>query len=153
MTFTLSPADTTVGPGDDFVLRVVSDAAPDIKGVSLQWSYTVPRLTFVSAHAGGVITQPGGFVEIVIPDAVSPPDSVGYDAAVLAGTGSGPGVVVFLRFTAGSIGSATMDCVSADARDSHNGETQPPCTSSTIHVVGPVPTHRTRWGTLKEMYR
>src|SRR2546428_529474 len=74
MTFTLSPADTTVGPGDDVVLRVLTDATPDIKGVSLDWSYTAPRLTFVSAHAGGVITQPSGFIEFVNAD-VAPADS------------------------------------------------------------------------------
>ena len=153
MTFTLSPADTTVGPGDVVVLRLLTDPAPDIKGVSLNWRYAAPRLAFVSAHAGDVIGQPGGFVEFVVPDLVAPPDSVGYDAAVLVGTGSGPGVLVFLRFTANSVGNASVDCVSADARDSHNGLTQPPCTSSTIHVVGPVPTHRTRWAAMKDMFR
>jgi hypothetical protein len=153
MTLTLSPADTTVGPGDGVVLRVISDAATDIKGVSLELGYSVPRLAFVSAHAGGVITQSGNFSEFVLPDVVAPADSVGYDAVVLTGTGSGPGVVVFLGFTAGAVGTASVDCLFTDVRDSQNGSTQPACSSSTIHVAGPVPTRKTRWSTLKSIYR
>jgi hypothetical protein len=153
MTFTLSPADTTVGPGEDVVLRLVADAAPDIKGVSLACGYTPARLTFVSAHAGGVLAQPGGFTEFVNPDVVAPADSVGYDAVVLSGTGAGPGVVVFLRFLANSIGSASVECLFTDVRDSHNTPSQPPCSSATIHVVGPVPTRATRWSDLKRVYR
>ncbi len=60
MTSILRPADTSVGPGDDGVLRGLTDAAPDIKGVSLDWSYTARLLAFVSAHAAGVLTQAGG---------------------------------------------------------------------------------------------
>lgn len=153
VTFTLSPQDTTVGPGEEVVLRLVADAASDIKGVSLVWGYTAPRLGFLSAHAGGVIAQPGGFTEFVNLDAVPPADSVGYDAVVLSGTGSGPGVVVFLRFTANSLGNASVNCLFADVRDSQNTPTQPSCSSTTIHVVGPVPTRTTRWSSLKRKYR
>lgn len=53
LAFTLLPADTSVGPGDAVVLRLVSDAAPDIRGCSLECGYTAARLTFVSAQALG----------------------------------------------------------------------------------------------------
>lgn len=153
ITFSLSPVDTTVGPGEAVVLRLVTNVAPDIKGVSLDWTYSPTRLSFVSAAAGGVITGSGAFVEFVRHDHASPPDSVGYDAAVLDGTGTGPGVVVFLRFNSHTVGTASITCLSAEVRDSQNIATFPFCTSSTIHVVGPVATRRTHWGDVKRIYR
>jgi hypothetical protein len=92
-------------------------------------------------------------VDFVLPDVTAPPDSVWYDAARLTGTGSGPGVVAFLRFVSHTEGAATLTCLQTDLRDSVNAPLSPSCADALVHVVGPVPTRTTRWGRLKARYR
>jgi hypothetical protein len=151
---TVAPAETTVTVGDSFTLRVLVDAVPDLKGADLIYGYTPGRLTFTAAQVGGAIQGFGGSVfEFVLPDVTAPPDSVWYDAARLSGTGSGPGVVVFLTFLTHTQGNATLNCLFADLRDSANAHLSSSCDGALIHVVGPVPTLLTTWGRLKTRYR
>lgn len=152
-TLTLVPADTSVTLGDHVVLRAVLDSQPDVKGASLQFIWNSARLSFVTAHSGGVMNSGGDFADFVIPDVSVPADSATFDAAVLTGTGQGPGVVAFIEFQATALGIALVDCIGADLRDSQNVATLPPCSSSTIRVLGPVPARQTRWGQLKARYR
>jgi len=153
-TLSIAPAETTVTIGEDFTLRVLVDAVPDLKGADLVYGYTAGRLAFLSSWTGDAIAGAGGDVfEFVYPDVTAPPDSVWYDAARLSDTGSGPGVVVFLRFHAATQGNGTVDCLSTDLRDSLNAPLSPTCAGALVHVVGPVPVLRTGWGLLKAMYR
>lgn len=150
----IAPAETTVTVGDPFTLRVVIDAVPDLKGADLIYGYTSGRLTFTGAEVGDALAGLGGStVDFVLPDVTAPPDSVWYDAARLTGSGSGPGVVAFLHFDSHTQGSATVDCLTIDLRDSVNVPLTPACAGALIHVIGPVPTLPTSWGRLKARYR
>lgn len=154
VTLTLAPAETTVTVGDPFTLRVLIDAAPDLKGADLIYGYTPGRLTFTAAQVGGALAGLGGSTfDFVLPDVTAPADSVWYDAARLTGTGSGPGVVAFLHFGANTQGNATVNCLNMDLRDSANAPLLPACAGALIHVIGPVPVRPMSWGRLKEHYR
>jgi len=150
----VAPAETTLTVGDSFTLRVLVDAVPDLKGADLVYGYTPGRLTFTAEQVGGALQGFGGSVfEFVLPEVTAPPDSVWYDAARLSGTGSGPGVVVFLTFQTHTQGNATLNCLFADLRNSVNAPLSPSCAGALIHVVGPVPTLPTTWTRLKARYR
>jgi hypothetical protein len=150
----VAPAETTVTIGDPITLRVLVDAVPDLKGADLVFGYTPGRLTFTSAQVGDALAGLGGTTfETLYPDLETPPDSVWYNAARLDGTGSGPGVVVFLTFDTHSTGNATVDCLRADLRDSSNAPLNPSCAGALIHVIGPVPTRPSSWGRVKAHYR
>ncbi len=151
---TIAPAETTVTIGDSFVLRVALDGVPDVKGADLLYGYTSGRLSFTSAEVGGALSGTGGSTfDIVLPDVTAPADSVWYNAARLDGTGSGPGVVVFLQFATHTQGNATLNCLNTDLRDSTNAPLTPSCAGALVHVIGPVPVLPTSWGRLKARYR
>lgn len=153
-TLTIVPAETTVTVGDPFVVRVMVDPVPDLKGAELIHGYTSGRLSFVSAQAGDALTGATGSVsEFVLPDVTAPADSVWYNGARLDGTGAGPGVVIFLAFATHTEGNATIDCLTSDLRDSANAPLAPSCAGALVHVIGPVPVRSTSWGRLKEHYR
>ncbi len=154
VSLTIAPAETTVTVGDPFTLRVLVDAVPDLKGADLIYGYTPGRLTFTSAQVGdAIVGLSGSVVDFVLPDVTAPPDSVWYDAARLTGTGSGPGVVAFLRFASHTQGNATVNCLSSDLRDSNNAQLAPSCAGALIHIIGPVPTRSASWGRVKARYR
>lgn len=151
---TIAPAETAVTVGDPVVLRVRVDAVADLKGADLIYGYTSGRLTFTSASAGGAMAGFGGTVfEQVLPDVTSPPDSVWVDLARLDGSGSGPGVVVFLRFLTHTPGNGFLNCLFTDLRDFANAPLSPSCAGAIIHVIGPVPTLRSTWAAVKAIYR
>lgn len=152
-TLTLLPADTSVTLGDPVVLRVVLDAQPDVKGVSLAFQWTPARLQFVQVWPGGVMTSNGEHADFVIPDVAVPADSITFDSAVLQGSGQGPGVVAFIRLQTTALGVATLDCTGAEIRDSQNGVEFPQGTSSIIRILGPVSARSTHWGALKSHFR
>lgn len=152
-TLTFVPADTSVTLGDHVVFRAVLDAQPDVKAASLGWIWSPSRIAFVGAHAGGVFTSTPLFTEFLIPDVDAPADSAFLDAAVLTGTGHGPGVLVFIEFVATALGNTLVECAGADLRDVGNAQTLPSCSGSTIHILGPVPAHHARWAELKSRFR
>jgi hypothetical protein len=151
---TLVPADTTVGIGDNVCLRVTIDAFPNLEGMQLIYGFDATRLGLVSVTPGGVISgAPGGYVDFQLPDVAAPVDSVWYEAVILTGNTSGPGVLAFLCFQAQAEGDAVVACKRVDLRDSLNHQTFPPCSDSVIHILGPVPTRAASWGRLKTIYR
>jgi hypothetical protein len=154
LSLTMAASETTVVVGNPVFLRVLIDATPDLKAAELIYGYTPGRLTFTSASNGGALNNGGGSVaDFILPDVTAPADSVWYDAARLNGSGSGPGVVVFLRFDTHTVGDATVNCLFNDLRNSLNNLMPASCAGALIHVIAPVPTLTTTWGRLKTRYR
>jgi hypothetical protein len=148
---TLLPPDTTVAVGDIVTLRAVTDAFPDLKAFQLIYRYDPLRLQFLGATAGEVLTSVP-HVAFVTPDE-PPADSVIYDAAVLVGSTSGPGVLVYLRFRALAVGDAAIECMLADFRDSQNRQTLPACNGGRVQITAPTPVQRSTWSKIKAIYR
>jgi len=150
----VAPAETTVIVGDIFQLRVTLDAVPDLKGCDLIYGFTNTRLQFLSALAGDIVAGPiGSYFDYVLPDVTAPVDSIWYDGARLSGTGSGPGVVVFLKFKATTLGDAHVGGKTTDVGDSVNQMLVHSCTNGLVHIVGPTPVRPASWGRVKWIYR
>ncbi len=138
VTVSVDPPDTTVNVGDEFVVRFVTDAFPDLKGFELVFPYDATRLLLVSAYEGEVLTSPGGaYAAFLVPDVTPPADTLRYDAAMLEGTAQGPGVLVYARFKALAAGDAAVSCGSVDFRDSNNAQTIPACAGAVVHIGAP----------------
>lgn len=149
----VSPADTTVGVGDTFSLRIVSSAFPDLKAYELIFRYGSTALQYLGPAAGDVLTGSGQpYTMLSLADVIAPPDTAGVDCAQLVGSTSGPGVLVYFQFKAIATGDPTIDCLEVDFRDSHNNQTLPTCAGGVVHVTGPVPARRLSWGRLKAVY-
>jgi hypothetical protein len=156
VTVTIVPAETTVCVGEEFTLRATVDAISDLKAFELIYQFDPTVMTFISEQPGGVLTDHTYF-EALVPEYDTPLDSVWYDASVLDGTGSGPGVLVFLRFRS-SIhnGTTTLDCKLADFRNSQNDQSFPTCVGGIVHAFAdhcPTPVQPITWGKLKTIYR
>jgi len=138
VTVSIDPPDTTVEVGDEFVVRFVTDAFPDLKGFKLVFPYDATRLLLLSATEGEVLTSPGGaYAAFLIPDVSAPADTFQYDAAMLEGATAGPGILVYATFKAIASGDAAIDCGSVDFRDSFNQQTIPACNGAVVHVGTP----------------
>lgn len=149
-----APADTTVIVGDTFDIRMVTTAFTDLKGFSLIYRYDPAILQLVGATPGDVLTSSGNpFTALLVPDYAAPADSAWYDAAMLIGTTSGPGILNFFRFKALVIGESALECRLVDFRDSQNVQTLPVCTPGRVVVVGPTPARPETWGRIKTLYR
>jgi hypothetical protein len=135
VTVSIDPPDTTVAVGDEFVVRFLTDAFPDLKGFKLIFPYDATRLLLLSATEGEVLTSPGGaYAAFLIPDVSAPADTFWYDAAMLEGATAGPGVLVYARFRALASGDAAIVCGSVDFRDSFNQQTFPACAGAVVHI-------------------
>jgi hypothetical protein len=88
-----------------------------------------------------------------LPDVAPPPDTAWVDCAVLDGSTSGPGVLIYFRFKAIAVGISPIDCLQVDFRDSLNNTTLPACVGDIVRVTGPTPGRRVTWGRLKTVYR
>jgi hypothetical protein len=154
VTVSVVPSDTTVTVGDDLCVRVTIDAFSNLEGVQLIYSFDSAKLGLQSVSAGDVLSgAPGGFFAYLHPDITAPADSVWYDAAILTGNSSGPGIVAFFCFEALAEGDATIVCRRVDLRDSLNQQTLPPCSGATVHILGPTAIGAPTWGRLKTLYR
>jgi hypothetical protein len=154
VTVAIAPSDTTVNLNDEFWVRATLDVFPSLKGCDLIWGYSSPVLSFLAVQAGDAIAGGGGsYFDVVLPDVTAPADSVWYNAAVLTGSGSGPGVIVLLKFKAIAVGTGAVSCLFADLRDSNNTSTHPACSGGVVHVLGPVPARPRSWGRIKTLYR
>lgn len=154
VTISVVPSDTTVTVGDNVCLRLTIGAFPDLEGAQLIYGFDAARLGLLSATAGDVFSgAPGGYVDFLIPDVTAPTDSVWYEAAVLAGSSAGPGILAFVCFTALAQGDAAITCKRLDLRDSLNQQTLVPCSDAVIRIVGPTPARNQTWGGLKTIYR
>jgi hypothetical protein len=153
-TLSIEPADTTVTRGDHFVLRVVCDAVPDLKGYQAIQRFDPARLRLTAITPGDMLTGLGGaYAWFTLPDVTAPVDSAWMDAAMLDGTAHGPGVIEYLAFDALADGSTYVVCAGADLRDGDNVSTVPACIAAKVTVEGPVTAPPTTWGTLKTRYR
>jgi hypothetical protein len=135
VTVSVDPADTSVAVGDEFVVRFLTDTFPDLKGFKLIYPYDASRLQLLSATEGEVLTSPGGaYVAFLNPDITAPADTLWYDAAMLEGAATGPGVLVYATFKALAPGDAAINCGSVDFRDSFNNQTVPACAGAVVHI-------------------
>ena len=154
VTVAIAPSDTTVNLHDEFWVRATVDLFPSLEGCDLIWGYSGPVLSFLAAQAGDALAGGGGgYFDAVLPDVTAPADSVWYNGAALTGSGSGPGVIVFLKFKAIAAGTGAVSCLFADLRDSNNASTYPACSGGVVHVLGPVPVRPRSWGRIKTLYR
>ena len=76
-----------------------------------------------------------------------------FEGTSIGWTGHGPGMLVFIEFVATALGNTVVECTPADLRDSSNPPTTPSCSTTTIHILGPVPARHTRWAELKSRFR
>lgn len=146
------PPETTVTVGDDFLLRVETSSFPDLKAYSLIFQFDPVRVSLLGAIDGDVLTSSAGYTAFLRPDYAAPPDTAWYDAAVLNGSTSGPGVLVYFQFHAATEGDCPVDCRLVDFRDSQNHRTLPDCNGGLVHIIGPTPTKLTSWGRIKTLY-
>ena len=153
-TVSVVPADTTVTAGDAFTLRVVTTSFPDLKAFQFIHAYAPAVIQLHGIDPGDVLTRSGrSFYSYWLPDAVAPADTAWYDAAMLDGSTSGPGILGFLVFKATAVGVSPVDCLWVDFRDSYNVQTLPSCTGGMVHVVPPVAVRPDTWGRIKALYR
>ena len=155
VTASVTPADTTVVQNTDFYMRVTIDAISDVKTYELVYSFDPLKLQLLGITGGDVLRSggPGSYVEFVRTEYAPPADSAWFDAAVLVGKGSGPGVMAFLHFKAIGVGDSPLTALTVDIRDSENHQTLPAKENGTLHVTGPVPVRPTSWARLKSLYR
>ena len=150
----VQPPDTTVNVDDEFALRIVTTSFTDLKGFDIVFSYDPTRLQFLGADPGDVLTGSGcSYAVYVVPDFAPPADSAWYNAAVLVGSTSGPGILSFYRFKALAKGQSPVTCQLVDFRDSYNVRYLPDCVSGLVRITGPVPARPATWGRLKTLYR
>ena len=154
VTVSVSPADTTVDIGNTVTLRVVTDAFPNLKAYKLLFGFNPTVLQFTGATAGDVLTGTGNpFSVQVVPDVTAPTDTAHVDCAVLVGTTSGPGVLVYYHFIALVAGESPIVCDGADFRDPFNVQTLPGCNPGIVRVVSPTEAKPMSWGGVKAIYR
>jgi|KBSMisStandDraft_5_1062788.scaffolds.fasta_scaffold614479_1 hypothetical protein len=153
VTVTVQPPDTTVTVGDTFSLRIQIDAVSDLKGYELIYGYG-GVLSYLGPLAGDILfADANPYLVQPLADVAAPADSAATDVAKLVSSAHGPGVMLYLRFKALSQGVSPINCLLVDLRDSFNNVTLPPCVGGVVHVEGPVPTRRTNWARVKQIYR
>lgn len=156
VTVSVAPPETTVTVGTDFVLRVVTDAFPDLKAYHLVHSFGSVIIASLGVDPGDVLTSTGlPFASYPAADNSLPTGAVTYDAAMLSGSTQGPGILGFYRFHAVAEGDTPVQCEAVDFRDPLNIQTLPTCVSGIVHVRGPVPVpvSPSTWGRIKTLYR
>lgn len=152
VTVSVSPADTTAMCGDTLMVRIVTDAFPDLKAYQLIFGFDPTVLQYVGATPGDVLTM-GTMQEL--PDITAPVDSVWVDCAQLVGSTSGPGVLAYFKFAVQhATGASPIQCLWVDFRDSWNVQTLPDCVGGIVRVPScPTPTLSETWGRIKMLYR
>ncbi len=152
---TMVPADTSVTIGETVVLRVqLISPFSNFEGFKAVYRYEPNVLSFIGATPGEVFTSaPGAIFATLRSEYAAPMDSVWYEAAVLDGTSSGPGILAYLTFQTIGPGNGTIVCKGVDLRDSDNQQTLATCFDAIVHVFPPVPVRPTSWSRLKVLYR
>ena len=154
VTVSTTPADTTVTRGSTVVLRITISTLSDLKAFQVISAFDPAILELQRIDAGDVLTAAGlAYFGRSLNDYAAPADTAWYDAAMLEGTSSGPGVLVYLTFKAVGVGTSAVPCCWADIRDAGNHHIQPTCEGGVLHVLEPVPAHTSTWGRLKALYR
>jgi len=154
VTVAIDPSDTTVFVGSIFGVRVTTDAFPDLKAFSVIFQYNPAVLQLLGASPGDVLTSSGNpFSAFLVPDYTAPADTAWYDAAMLVGSTSGPGILNFFTFKALQVGVSFIECRLVDFRDSQNQQTLPACVRGRVEVTAPTPVKLGTWGRIKTIYR
>ena len=154
LTVSTIPADTTVDLGSTFVLRVTISSIPDLKAFEVMSAFDPAIIELQRIDAGDVLTGTGHeFFSQTRSDHVAPADTAWYNAAMLEGTGFGPGVLLYLTFRTVRAGTTTIPCLRADVRDAGNHRLQPVREGGLVHVQTTVSVRTDTWGRLKALYR
>jgi hypothetical protein len=154
-TVSVSPPDTSVSVGDEVTVRIVTGPVADLKALQFVFEFDPAIVQLVDIQPGDVLTSTASFAAFQLPDYTPPADTAWYDAAVLVGTGSGPGILAFLKFQVATLiaGATPVRCRLVDFRDSENVSTHPACEEGMVRVFGPVQAESATWGRLKVLYR
>lgn len=143
------PADTTVALGDVFTVRVTADGpVADLKGYLARGTYNPSVLTLLSTTPGSVLT---GKLATFIPYA-APPDTLGFDAAVLIGTTQGPGTLGYFQFQATAPGICDLILTEIQMRNSLNQPYSVVLCNGRVRVVTVTPTQHLTWGEIKSRH-
>lgn len=142
----VEPADTTIALGDVATVRVTTDGPPaDLKGFLVRAVYNPGVLSLQATLPGSVLS---GYLYSFYPYA-APPDTLGFDAAVLIGATQGPGTLGLLRIQGISEGICDIVPTQLLMRNSLN-EPYPVITcSGRVRVVSPTAAAQTTWGAIK----
>lgn len=137
-TVVVSPPDTAIILGQNVTIGIVTGAVPDLKGFKIIFGYDPGLLQLNGASPGEVLTlAPGGYSSFLVPD-VAPHDSARYEAAILSGSVTGPGPLVYFHFTTLAYGTSPISCRLVDYRNSLNVSTSPICVPGQVRVVSAV---------------
>jgi hypothetical protein len=145
-----APTDTAVSLGDAFTVRVTTDGPPsDLQGYSIRLTYGPSVVQLLSQTEGSVLAgHPYSFFAIS-----EPPDTCGFDAAVLGETTSGPGTLGLIQFKGVALGTSTQHFTLALLRDSNNMPIDVVACDAQIVVVTATAAEPATWGRIKALYR
>lgn len=144
------PADTTVALGDFVTVRVTADGpAADLKGYLARGTYNTSVLTLQATTPGSVLT---GKLATFIPY-TAPPDTLGFDAAVLIGTTQGPGTLGYFQFQATAPGICDLILTEILMRNSLNQPYSVALCNGRVRVVTVTPTQQLTWGEIKARHQ
>lgn len=132
----VEPADSTVNVGDPVTVRIsTADPVTDLQGYVVRLTYDTVPLGAPSA------TSPGTLLDAV-PAVFFPhntaPDTLGFDAAVLGTTTSGPGSLGTFSFIAASPGDCHFHLTVALMRNSLNDPIVTTTCDGVVHVQAPI---------------
>ena len=154
LTVSTLPADTTVYLGSTFVLRITIDNISDLKAFGVISAFDPAIIELQRIDAGDVLTATGrAYFGQTRSDRVAPADTAWYEAAMLEGNCSGPGVLVYLTFRTVRAGTTAIPCLWTDVRDAGNHRLQPVREGGLVHVQTTVSVRTDTWGRLKALYR
>ncbi len=140
------PADTTVALGDIVTVRVTTDGPPaDLKGYLVRGTHNTAVLTLQATLAGSVLN---GKLATFIPY-TAPPDTLGFDAAVLVGNTQGPGTLGYFQFQATAPGICDLIMTQVLMRNSLNQPYTIAFCNGRIRVISVTPTQSVSWGEVK----
>lgn len=155
VTVSVSPPDTAVSALDQVTVRIRTDAVSDLKAFELIFDFDPLMVQLVDILPGDVLTSTGSYTAFRRNDYAAPADTAWFDAGVLTGTASGPGILAFFQFQVVSpiSGQTPIRCRLVDFRDSQNVSTHPACEDGLVRVIGPVQTTTATWGRIKAIHR
>ncbi len=136
VTVCVVPADSVIPYGAPVTVRVTADGpTTDLKGYSI-------RLTYAPSVLGSPVTAGGDVLASVTHFFVpygAPPDTIGFDAAVLVGTTGGPGTLGTFELSGLTPGVSVFHLTFADLRDSHNNQFPVTMCDGKVTVLPPPP--------------
>ncbi len=142
----VSPVDTTIALGDSVTVCVTVDGPPaDLKGYLIRVRYNPAVLGHGQTDPGSVLD---GYAATFIP-ASTPPDTIGFDAAVLIGSTNGPGSLGCFRFQGIAAGTSPVTITAVILRNSLNESYATVVCHGSVTVIPPTPVDDTTWSRVK----